>query len=117
MNLEDYGPPRPDNMIALPPFRLRRWAMIGTPNGLGEICLTFHGCARGYEEDIILLIACDPRTGYVVRCTMVRPDTLEHELLALDYLPGIVADIARSAVLDAFVGRDPEPWQQPIRSP
>lgn len=112
MNFASLGPPIPGNMIRLPAFHLSRWSLIPECNSEGEVCLNFAGRARGYEEDVVLLIACERQTGNPIRCMMIRPDgrDLQHEMLPLEWLPGIVEDIARSAVLDHFVGRSLALW-------
>jgi hypothetical protein len=115
MNLADYGPKIPENMTRIPAFRVSRWSLVRDPNSEGAICLSFSGrtCADSVlTDDVLLLLACDQRTGDPISCTLIRPDNLEHEPLPLEWLPGIVEDIARSAVLDTFAERDSTAWLQ-----
>lgn len=85
----------------LPAFRIDHWTIINTMNGRGEAVLTFAGSARGYDVPIVLVVATNPATGGILRCTMLREDG-EAEKVELRWLPGIVADLARTKTIEVF---------------
>ncbi len=85
----------------LPAFRIDHWTIIDTTNGLGEAVLTFAGSARGYDVPIVLVVATNPLTGGILRCTVLREDG-EAEKVDLRSMPGIVADLARTKTLEVF---------------
>lgn len=85
----------------LPAFRIDHWTIINTMNGRGEAVLTFAGSAGGHDVPIVLVVATNPATGGILRCTILREDG-ETEKMELRFLPGIVADLARTKTIEVF---------------
>lgn len=85
----------------LPAFRIDFWSIVDTTNSRGEAVLTFGGNARGYDVPIVLVVATNPATGGILRCTILREDG-ETEKMELRLLPGIVADLARTKTIEVF---------------
>lgn len=101
MNCAHLGPAPPKEAADTPAFTVRSWSVISDLNGLGEACLTFVGHAAGYNVEVVLLVATHPGTGNVIRCVAIH-HTGEHEKIPTAWIPGIVADLARTKTLEVF---------------
>lgn len=102
MNYADLGPAPPKEAIDLPPFAIRSWSIVGELNGLNEAVLTFSGFARTYNHDVVLLVSVSPRSLLVTRCTCIYPSSMRHEVVPVEWVPGIVSDLAASKTLEVF---------------
>lgn len=103
----NLGPAPPERMPDLPAFRMKRWSIVSDLTAAGEAVMTFVGCAAGNEQEVSLLLTLNPRTGDATHCTVVYPGvafpgTKQSESIGVQWIPGIVADIARTKVLEVF---------------
>ena len=110
MNLADYGPPIPQGMVHLAPFTITGWSLDPDLNSLDRAVVTFCGNVPKHER-VVLILQCYADTGEPRLCTYIPNSGNPGGTLPLAFLPGNVADLARSLVLDHFQARDTTtPW-------
>lgn len=106
------GPPIPDGraMPRMAPFWIERWSIQEQLDGTGHAVLTFTGATVGHKGHVVLMIAAHPTSGEPKSCRILRPSTMEHEMLPVRYVPGIVRDLCITKVLDVFGPPRERPW-------
>lgn len=112
MHPADLGPIPPRRANDPPAFRIRRYAIIADLTALNQAILTFTGKAAGNDREVTLLLTADPRTGDIQHCTVVYsavalPGMKQSETIDVAWIPGNVADIARTKVLEVFGPKAP----------
>lgn len=102
MNRADLGPPIPAEAPDLPAFVIYKHSIMDCLSPMGEAIVTFSGHTRESAMEVVLVIACHPTSGAILRATVVETATLHSMHIDKQWVPGICADIARTKTLEVF---------------